>query len=109
MIALGIRYLTKYAVATDLARQQAEWPPHPGRVFMAMASAYFEAGADPAEREALEWLEAVPAPALRASEADERTRVRAYVPVNDVHGGILGRPRQDRAFPRCPASTISSH
>ncbi len=100
MIVLGIRYLTKYAVATNLARQRAEWPPHPGRVFMAMAAAHFENGADPAERAALEWVEAAPAPALRASDADERTTVRAYVPVNDVHGGIVKRPRQDRAFPR---------
>ena len=100
MIALGIRYLTKYAVATDLARQRAEWPPHPGRVFMAMAAAHFESGADPAERAALEWLESAPAPAIRASGADERTVVRAYVPVNDAHGGIIGRTRQDRAFPR---------
>ena len=59
MIALGLRYLTKYAVATDLARQRPEWPPHPGRVFMAMAAAFFEGGSDPAERVALEWLESV--------------------------------------------------
>ena len=100
MISLGLRYLTQYAVATNLARQRAEWPPHPGRVFMAMAAAHFECGADPAERAALEWLEAAGAPAMRASDADERSTVRAYVPVNDVHGGILQRPRQDRAFPR---------
>ena len=56
MIALGIRYLTKYAVATNLARQPAEWPPHPGRVFMAMAASHFESGADAEELTALEWL-----------------------------------------------------
>ncbi len=100
MIALGIRYLTKYAVATDQARQRAEWPPHPGRVFMGMAAAHFETGADPVERAALEWLEAAFPPALRASDADERSIVRAFVPVNDVHGGISQRPRQDRVFPR---------
>ncbi|MCX6619841.1 MAG: type I-U CRISPR-associated protein Csb2, partial [Acidobacteria bacterium] len=100
MIALGVRYLTKYAVATNSAAQRVEWPPHPGRIFMAMAAAHFESGADPAERAALEWLEAASPPALRASDADERTIVRAYVPVNDVHGGIIGRSRQDRAFPR---------
>jgi len=100
MIALGVRYLTKYAVATNLARQQPEWPPHPGRVFMAMAAAHFETGGDPAERAALEWLEAANPPAMRASDADERTSVRAYVPVNDVQFGVAGRPRQERAFPR---------
>jgi CRISPR-associated protein Csb2 len=100
MIALGIRYLTNYAVATNLARQRAEWPPHPGRVFMAMAAAYFETGADRAERAALEWLESAPSPMLRASDSDERTLVRAYVPVNDVPFGVVARPRQDRMFPR---------
>ena len=44
---LGIRYLTGYAVATDLAQRRAEWPPHPARIFMAMAAAHFETGADP--------------------------------------------------------------
>lgn len=100
MIALGIRYLTGYAAATNLSRQQPEWPPHWGRTFMAMAAGHFEGGEAAGERAALEWLEAAPAPALRASDADERTIVRAYVPVNDEHSGILRRARQDRAFPR---------
>jgi CRISPR-associated protein Csb2 len=100
MIALGIRYLTGYAAATNLARQQPEWPPHWGRTFMAMAAGHFEGGEAAGERAALEWIEAAPAPALRASDADERSIVRAYVPVNDDHGGILRRARQDRAFPR---------
>jgi CRISPR-associated protein Csb2 len=100
MLALGIRYLTKYAVAANTTRQRAEWPPHPGRVFMAMAAAHFEGGAEARERAALEWLEAIPAPALRASDADERSMVEAYVPVNDTAGGITGRPRQPRSFPR---------
>jgi CRISPR-associated protein Csb2 len=99
MIALGIRYLTKRSVAADLAQQRPEWPPHPGRVFMAMAAAHFETGADGAERKALEWIESAPAPALRASGADDRSPVRAYVPVNDDHGGIVRRGRQERAFP----------
>jgi CRISPR-associated protein Csb2 len=100
MIALGIRYLTKYAVATDLARGQAEWPPHPGRVFMALTAAHFESGADLSERTALEWLETAPVPEIRASDAYDRSEVRTYVPVNDDHGGIIRRLRQDRAFQR---------
>jgi len=107
MITLGIRYLTKYAVATNLSQQQPEWPPHPGRVFMAMAAAHFETGADPAERAALELLETLPAPALRASDADERVSVRSYVPVNDELGakkqaptGAVPRERAERRFQR---------
>jgi CRISPR-associated protein Csb2 len=67
---------------------------------MAMAAAHFETGADPAERWALEWLEAAPSPAVRASDAFERSPVRTYVPVNDVQNALAGRSRQDRAFLR---------
>src|SRR5690606_39340242 len=84
MLALGIRYLTGYAVATDPSdRTRAEWPPHPGRVFMALADAYFETGEDVRERQALEWLEAPPSPLVTASDADARRVVTHYVPVND--------------------------
>lgn len=97
---LGIRYLTGYAVATDLSQRRAEWPPHPARIFMAMAAAYFETGADPAERAALQWLESEPAPRFFASEAQHRSIVESYVPVNDRHGGVWRRQKQARTFPR---------
>lgn len=86
MLALGIRYLTGYAVATDVAdRTRAEWPPHPARVFMALAAAHFETGEDPDERAALEWLEAQPRPpVISAGEAYPRDVVLSYVPVNDM-------------------------
>ncbi len=42
-LTLGWEYLTGYAVATDpSSRERAEWPPHPARVFMALAAAWFE-------------------------------------------------------------------
>lgn len=54
MIAIGIRYLTGWSLATDPAdRQRPEWPPHPDRVFMALAAAHFETDGGDAEREAL--------------------------------------------------------
>jgi CRISPR-associated protein Csb2 len=67
---------------------------------MAMAAGHFETGGDPEERKALEWIESQGPPALYASGKEERTEVRAYVPVNDDHGGIVRRPRQDRSFLR---------
>ncbi len=100
MIAIGVRYLTKYATATNLARQKAEWPPHFGRVFMAMAAAHFESGAEARLRAALEWIESAPPPAIYASDAFERSPVRTYVPANDEAKGILNRSRQERSFPR---------
>ncbi len=90
MLALGIRYLNGFSAASESDnRAQAEWPPHPGRVFMALAAAHFQTGADPAERQALLWLEALErngqpaAPSIVASQEIQRDVVRHYVPVND--------------------------
>lgn len=110
MLTLGIRYLTGSVVASDVAdRRRVEWPPHPGRVFMALAAAHFETGADSAEREALEWLEAQAAPQIHAAVHAERPVVTQYVPVNDKAGPSkaalqsaagLTRARQPRTFAR---------
>lgn len=114
MLAIGIRYLTGYAVATDVSdREKPEWPPHPARVFMAMAAALFETGGDPGERAALAWLERQGPPEMRAPAAEPRTVVTHFVPVNDTADPVkksrplmalqsmpLGRDRQPRTFPR---------
>ena len=86
MFALGLHYLNGWSMAAaDGARkEQAEWPPHPDRAFMALAAAWFETGEDSAEGEALRWLEALPPPAIAASDADSRAAVVSYVPVNDA-------------------------
>jgi len=110
-LALGIDYLTGYAVATHPAdREAAEWPPHPARVFMALAAAHFETGEAVAERSALEWLEELGPPAIYATDADERTVVTSFVPVNDKSetkkwatlqsAPGMPRSRQPRTFPR---------
>ena len=87
MFALGLRYLNGWSMAAaDGARkEQAEWPPHPDRVFMALAAAWFETDQNPAEGEALRWLEALPPPAIAASDATPRATVVSYVPVNDSY------------------------
>ena len=89
MFALGLHYLNGWSMAAaDGARkEQAEWPPHPDRVFMALAAAWFETGEDSAEGEALRWLETLPPPAISASDADSRATVISFVPVNDTHLG----------------------
>ncbi|MFP4203554.1 MAG: type I-U CRISPR-associated protein Csb2 [Opitutales bacterium] len=118
MLTLGIEYLTGYAVATSTGdRAMAEWPPHPGRVFMAMASAYFESRPEPSETEtlkwwneeaaALRWLETLDAPGIFGSEEfDPRDVLDVYVPPNDM--GPTKRTviptyrtnRQPRTFPK---------
>lgn len=100
MTTLAIRFLTgRYVAAKFEDNSQAEWPPHPGRVFMALAASFFEGGQDPEERAALEWLEAQAAPEIEAGAAWERKGQTPYVPVNDDHGGIVSRSKQDRNFP----------
>jgi len=111
-LTIGWEYLTGYAVATDpSSRKRAEWPPHPGRVFMAMAAAWFETGEDQAEGDALRWLETLGDPDLHLpSQGDvfERSPVTVYVPVNDKAGPAaatlqsapaMTRSKQQRTFP----------
>jgi len=93
MFALGIRYLNGWAMATHPAdRNRAEWPPHPDRVFMALVAAHFETDHDKEEYHALEWLQALPAPAIKADDAMHRAIVTSYVPVNDTE---ISRGKKD--------------
>jgi CRISPR-associated protein Csb2 len=107
MLCIGIEFLTGYYVATHpSARKAPEWPPHPARVFMAMAAAYFETGENSAEAQALEFVEAIESlPSIFASPAQPRTPVTHFVPVNDnldPNGAQfpLLRSPQPREFPR---------
>ncbi len=114
MFAIGVRFLNGWAMAAaDGARKErAEWPPHPDRVFMALAAAWFESDQDPAEGAALRWLESLAPPAIRASGCSFRTPVVHFVPVNDDSSPVkkgapigefgsmpIGRKRQPRGFP----------
>ncbi len=116
MLALEVEFLTGRCVATDREdRSAAEWPPHPVRLFAALAAAHFERKVDPAgetvdetvERAALDWLEGQPEPKLTVPPAFERTRISVFVPVNDSNdskarigeGYDLFRSRQGRFFP----------
>lgn len=84
MLALELRLLTGRYVATSFHdRGTAEWPPHPARVFAAMADALYAGDGDPEERRALEWLENQGAPAIHASEKATRDVSTVFVPVND--------------------------
>lgn len=113
MLALGIRYLNGFAAAAEPDNlERAEWPPHPARVFMALAAAHFQTGADPGERAALLWLEGtgrggeISVPVIEAPLSSQRTIVKHYVPVNDKAGPSkallqslpMTRDRQERVF-----------
>ncbi len=106
MIAIGIEYLNGVAVATHPADyREAEWPPHPARLFMALAASFFETRDNSMEtayreREALEWLEALPSPEIVAPRGSSRGVVKHFVPVNDLKTkDVIPRRRQERFFP----------
>ncbi len=112
-LTIAWEYLTGYAVATDpTSRDRAEWPPHPARVFMALAAAWFETDRDAVEGDSLRWLESLGDPEIFLPHVDsdcERSNVTYYVPVNDRAGPSAGtlqscqeltRSKQPRTFPR---------
>jgi CRISPR-associated protein Csb2 len=90
MLVLRIDLLTGRYVATAYDdRTQAEWPPHPARVFSAMVATYHATESpDPEERQALQWLASQPPPSIcGSSDVGTRRTVPVFVPVNDV--GVL--------------------
>ncbi len=101
MFAFEVEYLLGRSFAGDFRdRTESEWPPHPGRLYSALAAAYFENGEDAGERAALEWLEAAGPPHIRAAEAGEAARTQAFVPTNyPGDGPPVERGRQPRYFP----------
>ena len=91
MFALEVEYLTGRAVATERhKREEAEWPPHPGRLFSALVDAAFQGVSDDGRtlpddiRSALEWLERLDAPSLAVKDAQRRDVMQVFVPVNDA-------------------------
>jgi CRISPR-associated protein Csb2 len=122
-LAIAWEYLTGYCVASHVGRRErVEWPPHPARVFMAIAAAWFETESSEddeqlqneykAEGLALRWLESLgdPEVSLPAVQNDfERTSIDVFVPVNDSAGpsasilqsaSTMTRDKQPRTFPR---------
>jgi len=87
MFALEIRFLTgRYAASRPDAQGEAEWPPHPARVFSALTAAMYERlQPSPGDRDALEWLAGVGAPEVLASNATRRR-------LNDVAFSGNGEP-----------------
>ncbi len=90
MFAIEIEYLTGRAVATTRhRREEAEWPPHPGRLFSALVDAAYQALSDDGLTlpedigAALKWLEALDPPSIAVSEAQYRDVLSNFVPAND--------------------------
>lgn len=86
MLSIEVNFLTGRFVATaHHDRNRPEWPPHPARLFSALVATWADADqSDLIERQAIEWLETLPAPSIRASDATPRTVATHFVPVNDA-------------------------
>ncbi len=91
MLAIEMTLLTGNYVATAYNdRTRCEWPPHPARLFSALAATYFESGESGVEeRAALEWLERQSPPTIAASNVGAEHRegrevVTVFVPTNDT-------------------------
>ena len=106
---IEVNFLTSRYVATcHNDRRQAEWPPHPARLFSALVATWADADEpDRAEREALEWLEAQGPPAIAASRETPRRVVSHFVPVNDT--AVVSRPLQERKANKIGALTDQLH
>jgi CRISPR-associated protein Csb2 len=88
MLALEVEFLTGVSVAArPNRREEAEWPPHPDRLFQALLAAWGR-NEPPLEdeRRALEWLEALDMETLQVSAplAHARQVGAVYVPPNDA-------------------------
>jgi CRISPR-associated protein Csb2 len=84
VLTLGLRYLTGRAIAASpTSREEAEWPPHPGRLFLALVAAWGVRGADVQGREALGWLERLPPPRMCVPDAELADVLTCFVPAND--------------------------
>lgn len=103
MFSIAIRYLTGRATAASTSnREEAEWPPHPGRLFMALVAAWGSTGRSPGGEALLRWLEGLDAPSLAASGGSHGADVNVFVPVNDARGEELLpdlRHKAERQFP----------
>jgi len=115
MFAFEVEFLTGRIYATDFVeRDVPEWPPHPSRLFSALAAAYYESGLDSDLRTALVWLEEQKSPDIWAGSFVMRLESAAgsrfnppktpgsFVPINDDYSGKFpnsARRRKERWFP----------
>jgi CRISPR-associated protein Csb2 len=82
-VSIAVRLLSgSYDAAEVDDRERAEWPPHPARLFCALVAA----ARGESDRAALRWLEAQPAPVVRAADERQESRRAAYVVTNVVNG-----------------------
>lgn len=111
-VVINVELLSgSYDAAEVDDRENAEWPPHPARLFCALVSA----ARSEADRAALRWLEVQPAPSIVAAGPPQGSRRASYVVVNalSAKGGSQTHPARTnglwartRALPARPSVTM---
>ncbi|HTW63224.1 MAG TPA: type I-U CRISPR-associated protein Csb2 [Bryobacteraceae bacterium] len=129
MFGFRITYLRGSVTAADVRtgseKDRIEWPPHPDRLFCALAQAWGDLGQTERARAALCWLEELhqrSLPLIRCGQVLGATVRQRFVPVNDnwspiiteskgkkkpaqpIAGTAIGRDRKPR---RIPTATVS--
>jgi CRISPR-associated protein Csb2 len=97
VLAIEIEFLTGVSVAAvPNRRDEAEWPPHPDRLFQALVASWGRnEPPDEEERRALEWMESLDGEGLTVSApgALPRDVATCFVPPNDARTmSKLGAP-----------------
>ncbi|TGA92810.1 type I-U CRISPR-associated protein Cas5/Cas6 [Streptomyces sp. MZ04] len=96
-LRISVHLLAPSYQASTLDRDQAEWPPHPYRLFCGLVSVADPD--DPVQDAALQWLERQPAPTVRvpARTTEALSPRSSWVPTNatdkkkPTHGVLPGR------------------
>lgn len=105
MFAIKIDFLTgRYTAHSQKGYGTREWPPHPSRFYSALVAAYHEHDHGEAEREALKWLETLPAPRLHVPDAHTRDTVTVFVPHYD-RKKIIQQGGETELIPRYRSSS----
>ena len=103
MLVLDTEYINAVSYAARYnSPGEAEWPPHPDRLFMALVDAWGAAGRTEEGADALRWLEMQGPPDIAAPPVTMRRSFRSFVPVSS--NGASG---QDYLDGRAPISQIS--
>ena len=117
MLVLDVEFLLGVCFAARHFSDEApDWPPQVDRLFSALVATWAARGQRTDEKDALQWLERLPPPAVHASAHWPRMAPPVFVPPNDSGATQIQvlptrRRRQERRFPaaipECPTASYA--
>ncbi len=100
MLEIEVEFLTRVSVAASPeSRNQAEWPPHPDRLFQALVAAWGR-NEPPREdeRQALLWLETLERWRVSGPSGHRRDVATVFVPPNDARVAGHANDKASKSF-----------